>query len=302
VPNGAVLAHHKDFKPAILVCPDRQAVGCPNLSWRAPETLPRAPKGWFIHLPGMPEGAIVTQGEDCEWVCPIERGLEPGQSNFRLWLWLLVPARMSPNDPGRPLAPARLPSMTTRFVAGREDLKVAVCILLHEWFGTIAILWWVGTINEVPGFAEAVPVAPSGIGRHLPDVPKRVVSPHEAFLATIFMASHREAIRRPDSNGRLAPCPPIAPTAVRGCLPDLPDVAITPDGTDFLSAILISPDGEWVGSGRISGRCAQGFPCAPTVIRGPLPCVPEGIIVTYRKDLLAAVSITADAVRFVADV
>lgn len=144
-------------------------------------------------------------------------------------------------------------------------------------------------------------MAPSGIGRHLPDVPKRVVSPHEAFLATIFMASHREAIRRPDSNGRLAPCPPIAPTAVRGCLPDLPDVAITPDGTDFLSAILISPDGEWVGSGRISGRCAQGFPCAP-IVRGDLPCLPEGLVVTDSTDLLAAVSIPADDVRFDADV
>jgi hypothetical protein len=177
VPNGAVLAHHRDFKLAILVCPDRQAVRCSNLRWRAPETLPRAPTWWFIHLPGMPEGAIVTTGEDVELVLEIERGLEPGQSNFRLWLWLLVPGLMSPNDPVRPLAPALLPAMTKRFVAGRADLKVAVCILLPEWFGTIAILWWFGTINEVPGFVEAFPVAPSGMGRHLPDVPKRVVSP-----------------------------------------------------------------------------------------------------------------------------
>jgi hypothetical protein len=35
---------------------------------------------------------------------------------------------------------------------------------------------------------------------------------------------------------------------------------------------------------------------------GPLLCVPEGIVVTYSKDLLAAVSIPADDVRFVADV
>jgi hypothetical protein len=146
----------------------------------------------------MPEGAIVTTGEDVELVLEIERGLKPGQSNFRVWLWLLVPGLMSPNDPVRPLAPALLPSMTKRFVAGRADLKVAVCILLPEWFGTIAILWWFGTINEVPGFVEAFPVAPSGMGRHLPDVPKRVVSPmmkrswqRSSWLPTVMRSARR---------------------------------------------------------------------------------------------------------------
>jgi hypothetical protein len=78
------------------------------------------------------------------------------------------------------------------------------------------------------------------------------LSHDEAFLGTIFIASYRDAIRAPDSNKRLAPYPPIAPAAVRGCVPDLPDVSITPDGTSFLSAILSAPDGALVGEGRLS--------------------------------------------------
>jgi hypothetical protein len=130
VPNGAVLAHHKDFKPAILVCSDRQAVRFSNLRWRAPETLPPAPKWCYINLPGMPEGIIVTEGEDFESVFEIERRIEPSKSNFRPWLWLLVPALWSPVDDGD-VQRLLLPSITKRPIAGCEDLKVAVCILLH---------------------------------------------------------------------------------------------------------------------------------------------------------------------------
>src|SRR5439155_17594161 len=103
VPNGAVLAHHKDFKPAILVCPDRQAVCISNLSWRAPETFPLAPKWCYINLPGMPEGSIVAEGEGFEPVFEIERCLEPSKADFGPWLWLPLRALMSPNDPVRPL-------------------------------------------------------------------------------------------------------------------------------------------------------------------------------------------------------
>src|SRR5262245_8487548 len=83
VPSGAVLAHHKDFKSAILVCPDRQAVCFSKLNWRAPETLPLTPKWCYINLPGMLEGAVVTERKDFESVLEIERRLEPRQSNFR---------------------------------------------------------------------------------------------------------------------------------------------------------------------------------------------------------------------------
>ena len=136
------------------------------------------PKAPSTYLPGMPEGTILTECEDFKSVFEIERCLEPSESNFRSWPGLLVPSLMSPNNPVRPLPPSLLPSITKRPVAGREDLKVAVCILLHQWFGKIAVLWWFGTIKEVLGFAEAFPVAPSSIWRHLPDVPKSVISPH----------------------------------------------------------------------------------------------------------------------------
>jgi hypothetical protein len=62
VPNGTVLADYKDLKPAILICPDRQAVCFPKLRWRASQTVPKAPIRLFINLPGMPERAIISEG------------------------------------------------------------------------------------------------------------------------------------------------------------------------------------------------------------------------------------------------
>src|SRR5438552_6321728 len=117
----------------------------------------------------------------------------------------------------------------------------------------------------------------------------------------IFITSHRDAIRAPDSSGRPTQFLPIAPAAIRRRLPDLPDVSVTPDGEYLLSAVLISPDGELVDQGRISGRCAQGFPFAPTAIWGHLPFLPEGVVVTYSKDFLAAVRIPSDDVRLDVD-
>src|SRR5512135_3237404 len=124
----------------------------------------------------MPEGAIVTEADDfemvSEWASDIDRCLEPSKSNFRPWLWLLVPALMSPFD-GADVQRLLLPSITKGSVAGREDLEVAVCILLHYWVGKIAILGFGKT--TVIGFAEAFPVAPSAIRKDLPDMPKSVV-------------------------------------------------------------------------------------------------------------------------------
>lgn len=245
MPNGAVLARHEDLEPAILVGPDRQAVFFPNPSRRTPKTLPLAPKGRDIDLPGVPEGAIVTKSEGFQLLLEIERRLEPGQSNVRPRFRLLVPTLMAPSDPVRTLPPYLLPSIAEGSIARRKDLQVAVCIPLHDGFGKIAILGWFGPIEEISGFAEACPATPSAIWSRLPDVPKRVIASHcEQFLATIFVPSQRDAIRTPQSKRRLAQFRPVTPAAVRRRLPHLPGVSVTPDGKNFLPAIPIFPNGE----------------------------------------------------------
>jgi hypothetical protein len=74
----------------------------------------------------MPEGAILTEREDFEsatqLASDIESCLEPGNSNRRLRLWLLVPALVTPSAAVRGL----LPSIAKCSVAGRKHLKVAV--------------------------------------------------------------------------------------------------------------------------------------------------------------------------------
>jgi hypothetical protein len=131
MPNVVVQAHHKRFKSAILICPDRQVIFRSNLRWWASETLPLAPKWCYVNLPGMPKVAIVAEGEhfdfSVERSSDIERCLEPSNSNCRVWLWLRVPALMPPGVAVRRL----LPSIAKCSIAGRKDLKVAVCILLH---------------------------------------------------------------------------------------------------------------------------------------------------------------------------
>jgi hypothetical protein len=78
-------------------------------------------------------------------------------------------------------------------------------------------------------------------------VPESGISPyHEQFLATIFIASHSNAIRAPYSSGRLAQLRPIAPAAIWRVLPDLPNVSIATAGEDLLSVILIAPGRELI--------------------------------------------------------
>jgi hypothetical protein len=81
-------------------------------------------------LLGIPDIAIITEGEDFESVLEIELCLKPGKSNSSLYLWLLVPGLTSPLDK-KDVQRLLLPSITKRSVAGREDLKMAVSILLH---------------------------------------------------------------------------------------------------------------------------------------------------------------------------
>ena len=181
VPNGAVLANQKDFQPPILICPDRQAICLSNLDCRHPQTLPFAPKGRYINLPGIPQGAIVTQRESFKPVVEIECCIEPNNSNCIRWLWFRVPALTSPRTAGKNRH--LLPPVTKRAVARRECFKVAICIFLDYGVGKIAVLGWFGRLGRetelVPRRAETLPIAPSDIWRHLPCVPKRGVSSHK---------------------------------------------------------------------------------------------------------------------------
>ena len=211
---------------------------------------------------------------------------------------------MSPEDPLRALPPSLLPSITERSVAGREDLKVAVCILPHDGFGKIAVLlWWFGTIKAILGPAKGFPAAPSSIRRYLPDVPKSVISAyHEELLAKIFIPSHSHAVRSSNSWRRLAQFCPTAPVSIRRRLKDLPDVSITAYREYFLPAILISPDSKPLGQQGVFCWGTQGLPSAPAIIRRYLPFLSELIVITYTEDFQAAVSIFPDDVRFNADV
>src|SRR5690348_2833595 len=128
---------------------------------------------------------------------------------------------------------------------GREDLQVPIGILLHEWLRKIAVFGRFRTIEEVLGFAKALPAAPSPVGPHLPDVPQSLIASHyEQFLASVLITAQGDAIRATDPNRRLTQLLPGVPCAVRRRLPDLPDVAVTCDGEDFLSTILIAANSE----------------------------------------------------------
>jgi hypothetical protein len=89
---------------------------------------------------------------------------------------------------------------------------------------------------------------------------------------------------------------------------DLPSVPCeTPDGEQFLSAILIPPDGELNQTTAIKITSKRSVPHAvpgvgPTTVGRHLPFLPDGIVLTSRKDLQATVCIPADYVRFDADV
>jgi len=117
-----------------------------------------------------------------------------------------------------------------------------------------------------------------------------------------MITSHGDAISMPDSSGRRAQFPPLAPAAVWRRLPDLPNVSVTPDDKYFLPATLIYPDSELVGDGNVSGWRTEGFPFAPTAIWGDLPFLPNGIIVAYGKDLQSAIGIFTDGMRSDMDV
>jgi hypothetical protein len=76
-------------------------------------------------------------------------------------------------------------------------------------------------------------------------VPKSVIRTHDKeFLAAVPVSAYGQAIGMPDSGAGLTQSRPVAPAAVRRCLPDLPDVAVASSGEDFLPAILISPNDE----------------------------------------------------------
>ena len=61
MPDGTIFAREKHFEPAILVCADGKAVCFPDFGRRSAQALPSAPKWSLVDLPGVPEGAVVTE-------------------------------------------------------------------------------------------------------------------------------------------------------------------------------------------------------------------------------------------------
>src|SRR4249920_820039 len=107
-----------------------------------------------------------------------------------------------------------LPSIAERSVSRREYFKVSVCIRPHHGFRNVAVLGF--RKGGIPGFPEALPHAPTEIGRQLPYVPKSVIRTHDKeFLASVPVSSHGQAIGMPDSGAGLTQSRPVAPAAVR---------------------------------------------------------------------------------------
>jgi hypothetical protein len=94
-----------------------------------------------------------------------------------------------------------------------------------------------------------------------------------------------------------APFHPLTPAAIWRGLENMPDISITPNGENFLSAILIYPRGELLAQRDAFARRAQSLPFVPPIIQRDLPFLPKTAVVAYRKDLQTAISIRADGMK-----
>ena len=230
VPNGAVLAHHKDLKPPILVCPDRQVVCFSNLRLAGSPGSPTCSKMVLRqsarHARGRHRRRRRRLRVVVELPADIERCLEPSKSNCRLWFWLCVPALMPPVDTHvQRLSCHRLQNAP---LPGAKTSRWPSAFFCTNWLGKIAVLWGSERSKRSLGLPRLSQSLHPAFGKTCQMCQRASSSAMtnsswrpSALRPTVMRSEPRMTMddrgRNPGHDGQHLP---TAPAAIRRCLPD----------------------------------------------------------------------------------